>query len=136
MSDTTAATPHSLDGLWQPTRAELSGESAPPMVLERMTLTLRAARYTVHFGGEISDRGTFTHVASEPHATLTLRGEEGANAGRTIPAIFQLVGDRLRICYGLDGQLPSAFVTSSDSRLYLVTYRRSSPRALTSLTPS
>lgn len=126
MPDTSAATPPALEGLWQPLRAELSGEAAPPMVLERMTLTLRSGRYTVHFGGEISDRGSFTHAASEPHATLTLRGEHGANAGRTIPAIFQLVGDRLRICYGLDGQLPASFATNASSRLYLVTYRRTS----------
>ncbi len=114
-----------LEGLWQPIRAELSGEAAPPMVLERMTLALRSGRYTVHFGGEVSDRGTFTHAASEPHATITLSGEHGANAGRTIPAIFQLVGDRLRICYDLDGKSPTAFATDTTSRLYLVTYRRS-----------
>ena len=121
MPDSTAP---SLDGLWQPLRAELSGESAPPMVLEKMTLTLRSGRYTVHFGGEVSDRGTFTHSPSEPHATLTLTGEHGANAGRTIPAIYQLVGDRLRLCYGLDGKLPAAFATDNTTRLYLVTYRR------------
>jgi uncharacterized protein (TIGR03067 family) len=118
--------PHPLEGLWQPLRAELSGESAPPMVLERMTLTLRSGRYTVHFGGEISDQGTFTHAASDPHALITLTGQRGANAGRTIPAIFQLVGDRLRICFGLDGKLPAAFATDATSRLYLVTYRRTS----------
>lgn len=118
--------PHPLEGLWQPIRAELSGEAAPPMVLERMTLTLRSGRYAVHFGGEISDRGSFTPASSEPHATLTLTGEHGANAGRTIPAIFQLVGDRLRICFGLDGKLPTAFATDTTARLYLVTYRRTS----------
>ncbi|MGC4073904.1 MAG: TIGR03067 domain-containing protein [Nibricoccus sp.] len=119
-------TPHPIEGLWQPIKAELSGEAAPPMVLERMTLTLRAGRYTVHFGGEISDRGTFTHSSSELHTTLTLTGEHGANAGHTIPAIFQLVGDRLRICYGLEGRRPAAFATNKSSRLYLVTYRRTS----------
>jgi uncharacterized protein (TIGR03067 family) len=117
---------HPIEGLWQPLKAELSGEAAPPMVLERMTLTLRSGRYTVHFGGEVSDQGAFIHSSGEPHTTLTLSGEKGANAGRTIPAIFQLVGDRLRICFGLDGELPSAFATSSASRHYLVTYRRTS----------
>ena len=123
MSDSTA---HPLEGLWQPLKAELSGESAPPMVLERMTLTLRSGRYTVHFGGEVSDQGTYAHAAGDPHATLTLFGNKGANAGRTIPAIFQLVGDRLRICYGLEGALPPAFATASATRYYLVTYRRTS----------
>ncbi|MCX6934148.1 MAG: TIGR03067 domain-containing protein, partial [Verrucomicrobia bacterium] len=60
------------------------------------------------------------------HSTLTLRGTEGPNAGRSIPAIYQVRGDLLRICYGLDGTAPTAFVSPPGSQLYLVTYRRKS----------
>jgi hypothetical protein len=35
-------------------------------------------------------------------------------------------GNRLRICYGLDGTLPGGFKTTPDSQLYLATYRRKS----------
>jgi uncharacterized protein (TIGR03067 family) len=118
------STAHPIEGLWQPLKAVLSGEIAPEMVLARMTLTLRAGRYAVHFGGEISDQGAYALAPGDPHTTLTLTGESGANSGKTIPAIFQLVGDRLRICYGLDGSRPTAFATASTSRCYLVTYRR------------
>jgi uncharacterized protein (TIGR03067 family) len=114
----------SIEGLWQPLKAELSGETAPEMVLSRMTLTLRSGRYTVHFGGEISDQGRFALAPGEPYAEINLQGEKGANAGRAIPAIFQLAGDRLRICFGLDGLRPTSFATSTESRFYLVTYRR------------
>jgi uncharacterized protein (TIGR03067 family) len=116
--------PPSIEGLWQPLKAELSGETAPDMLLARMTLTLREGRYLVHFGGEVSDRGTFTLSPGEPHAEINLHGEAGANAGKKIPAIFQLVGDRLRICFGLDGLRPDTFTTASETRFYLVTYRR------------
>jgi uncharacterized protein (TIGR03067 family) len=115
---------HSIEGLWQPLKAELSGETAPDMVLTRMTLTLRGGRYTVSFGGEISDQGAYALAPGEPFAEITLRGESGTNAGREIPAIFQLVGDRLRICFGLSGVRPTAFVATADTRFYLVTYRR------------
>jgi uncharacterized protein (TIGR03067 family) len=121
MSDT-----HPIEGLWQPLKAELSGEIAPEMVLSRMTLTLRAGRYTVHFGGEISDQGAYAISSRDPHAALTLSGERGANQGKEIPAIFQLVGDRLRVCYGLDGNRPENFATTAETRFYLVTYRRTS----------
>ena len=119
--------PHPIEGLWHPLKAELAGEAAPEMFLSRMTLTLRAGTYRVHFGGEISDQGAYTLSPGAPHAIITLLGERGANAGKTIPAIFQLAGDRLRICYGLDGKLPDAFSTDKTSRLYLVTYRRPTP---------
>jgi hypothetical protein len=51
-------------------------------------------------------------------------GARGVNAGRTIPSIFQLTGDRLRICFGLDGKTPATFVSARGSDHYLVTYRR------------
>lgn len=115
---------HPIEGVWQPLKAELSGEYAPDMVLERMSLILNAGRYSVHFGGELSDRGAYTINVVVPHSVITLTGEHGANRGKTIPAIFQLVGDRLRVCYGLEGQLPAAFVAGATTRFYLVSYRR------------
>jgi hypothetical protein len=38
--------------------------------------------------------------------------------------LFQLVGDRLRICYGMDGTAPTGFVSPPGSTHYLATYRR------------
>lgn len=109
-----------LQGTWRPVRAELDGEAAPDLALERMELVLRSDAYSVSFAGAIHDRGVFAHTAT----TLTLTAQQGANDGRIIPAIYQLAGDRLRICYGLDGVLPLAFATQAGSQRYLVTYRR------------
>lgn len=110
----------SLHGTWQPVRAELDGESAPELALESMLLVLAANAYIVSFAGEIHDSGTFAH--SFP--TLTLTARHGPHAGRVVPALYQLAGNRLRICYGIDGTLPDAFATAANSRRYLVTYRR------------
>ena len=112
----------SLPGKWLPVRAELDGQPAPALALERMEFHLTATDYAVHFGGEPYDCGTFTHTET----TLHLTAQKGPNAGRVITAIYQLAGDRLRICYGLDGTSPSVFKTSPASARYLVTYRRHS----------
>ena len=109
-----------LPGTWRPVRAELDGQEAPAMALERMELVLTHEHYSVSFAGTIHDRGAIKLSGS----TLTLTGEQGANDGRVIPAIFQLSGDRLRICYGLDGATPTEFKTGANSQRYLVTYRR------------
>lgn len=109
-----------LHGTWHPVRAELDGEAAPELALERMELILRDGAYSVSFAGTVHDRGAFTHTES----TLVLTAHYGPNSGRVIPAIYQLVGDRLRICYGIGGDEPTAFQTTTDSRRYLVTYRR------------
>lgn len=110
----------SLPGKWRPVRAELDGQPAPELALERMEFHLTSTDYAVHFGGEPYDCGTFIHTET----TIHLTAQKGPHAGRVIAAIYQLVGDRLRICYGLDGTAPAEFKTAPNSARYLVTYRR------------
>lgn len=120
----TAPASMDFEGRWQPLRAELEGEFAPADALARMEVELRAGRYTVRFGGEISDEGTYRSAMDASPLELTLAGTHGPNAGRTIPCILQIAGARLRICYGFGGLRPDAFAAPAGSGRYLVTYRR------------
>jgi len=129
-------TPAPLHGIWKMIRAELSGEPAHPLVVDNTTLEISATHYSVRFGAEIADRGHVTAAdfaanatAAAAHPILTLRGLEGPNTGRVISAIYQAKGDLLRICYGLDGTTPDAFLTRADTPRYLVVYRRKSVSA-------
>ncbi|MCX6950655.1 MAG: TIGR03067 domain-containing protein [Verrucomicrobia bacterium] len=115
---------HPLHGIWQMVRAESGGEPSSDLLGLRVELHLSADTYHVHFAGELADQGTYQRGSTEPHSTLILVGAKGPNAGRTIPCIYQLVGDRLRVCYGLDGTTPTAFATTAGSTHYLATYRR------------
>lgn len=114
---------NSLEGIWQPVYAELDGEEAPRMVLEKLELELSGGSYTVRFGGETADHGTY----EIDEAGLTLRGISGPNAGRIMPALFKFAGGSLSICYGLGGERPTKFTTSSGQQRYLVNYQRKSP---------
>jgi uncharacterized protein (TIGR03067 family) len=113
-----------LEGIWQPLYAELGGEEAPRMMLEKMEIELIRGNYTVRFGGEVYDQGHYT-VETDGH--LILLGTKGPNAGRTIPALFKAAGNSLSICYGLAGLRPTGFSTGSDRQLYLVNYQRKGP---------
>ena len=117
-------TTNPIEGTWPPFKAELAGEHAPDLALAKMLLVLSAGTYAVHFGGEVTDSGSYTLSIAEGFHTITLTSLCGANAGRTIPSIYQLTGDRLRICYGLDGVAPFSFSAPVGSRCYLVSYRR------------
>lgn len=110
----------SLPGHWRPIRAELDGEPAPDIALEQMELRLTAEAYAVHFGGQLHDGGSVVATGT----TLLMKAVHGPHAGRVISAIYQLAGDRLRVCYGLDGSAPTEFKTAPGSARYLVTYRR------------
>ncbi len=122
--------PHafSLEGRWQMIRAELAGEFAPELVTAKTVLELSPDEYHVFYAGELSDRGTYRLVAAADPHRAELRGVAGPNADRTLPCIFQLVGDRLRINYGLDGTFPAEFRGAADGSRYLVTYRRLAAR--------
>lgn len=117
-------TSHPIEGSWQPIKAELAGEIAPDMALAKLCLVLNAGTYEVYFGNEISDSGTYTLGLPAEPPTIVLHSTRGANQGRTIPSIYQLVGDRLRICYGLDGTAPVEFSAPASTPFYLVFYRR------------
>jgi uncharacterized protein (TIGR03067 family) len=113
-----------LEGTWEMVRAEHAGEAAPELVIRQTCLELTVTDYVVRFAGKISDQGIY----SASPTTLMLVGTRGVNAGRTIRCIYQLVGDRLRICYGLDGSTPDGFTTSTGDKRYLATYRRAATR--------
>src|SRR3954463_10912461 len=98
----------SLEGRWQPVYAELDGEEAPRMMLEKMEIELLNGEYAVRFGGITADQGSYT-IDAEGHPTLAAM--IGPNAGKTIPSIFKFAGNTLSICYGLGGVRPVKFTT-------------------------
>jgi uncharacterized protein (TIGR03067 family) len=116
--------PHALEGRWQPLFAELDGEEAPVEVLQQTEMELSDGRYFVRFGHLTADQGTFELDPGGPPAQLTLRGEAGPNAGRTIPCIYKFVEETLIVCYGLGGTRPQKFTTTDCTQVYLATYRR------------
>ena len=110
-----------LEGRWQPVYAELDGEEAPKMMLDKMEIELTGGEYSVRFGGVTADQGTYTIDAE---GQLTLAGMIGPNASRTIPGIYKFAGGLLSICYGLGGARPLNFSTQGGGQLYLVNYQR------------
>jgi uncharacterized protein (TIGR03067 family) len=113
-----------LEGKWQLVRAIYQGAAAPDEITQRTILEISSSSYAIKFDGKTSDRGTLEYVAHEAAKTITLVGQRGTNLGRSIRCIFQHVGERLRICYGLDGVLPSDFTASQGENRYLATYRK------------
>jgi len=118
-----------IDGIWLMVRAELDGEAAPDLVVAKSAIEFAAGRYEVRFDGEAADRGTFAVGATSEYGTIELQVLEGPNRGRAIPCIFQRRGDRMRVCYGLDGVVPADFSTGQGRQRYLVTYRLQSGTA-------
>ena len=113
-----------LQGTWRASAAELGGKPFPEEVRKSITLTLKDGKYAVTVGKN-PDRGTVKlDPAAKPKA-MDVTGTEGPNKGKTFPAIYQLDGDALKICYDLSGKArPTEFKTAEGTRLFLVTYER------------
>ena len=96
----------------------------PDAVLKIISLKLDNGKYEV-LVGDAPDKGTYTiDPATKPKA-ITVAGTEGPNQGQTFPAIYELEGDTLRICYDLSGtKRPTEFKSIAGTKLYLVTYQR------------
>ncbi|MEO7599728.1 MAG: TIGR03067 domain-containing protein [Opitutus sp.] len=115
--------PSPLEGSWQMIRAELNGDGAPELVVQRTVIKFSSGAYRVSFDGNVVDEGTCELTIIDAAPQLTLHGNSGPNSGRIIRAIFQQAGQRLRICFGLDGVLPTTFSTGPGTSRYVATYR-------------
>jgi uncharacterized protein (TIGR03067 family) len=113
-----------IQGEWRPATAELAGRPMPEAFVKSISLKLEGGKYEVYVGKE-PDRGLYAlDLAARPRG-ITVTGTDGPNNGRTFPAIFELSGDTLRICYDLSGKKrPTEFKTAPGTRLYLVAYVR------------
>lgn len=125
---TTATNPRAearaLEGNWKPVQGELAGRPMTEEVLKTISLKLDEGKYEV-WVGKHPDRGTYTIDSKSLPKSITVTGTEGPNHGRTFPAIYEIHGDTLRICYDLSGmQRPGKFATLAGTRLFLVTYQR------------
>ena len=113
-----------VQGNWKPAKAELAGQPVTDAVLKSISLRLDNGKYEV-FVGQRPDRGTYTLDSATKPKSMTVTGTEGPNQGKAFPAIYELKGDTLRICYDLSGaKRPTEFKSVAGTRLYLVTYNR------------
>lgn len=116
-----------LDGVWLPEKAELAGQEFPEQVRKSIRLEIDGEKYTVTVGAQ-SDRGTCKADPTTDPKSLDITGTEGPNKGKTIPCIYQLDGDTLKVCYDLSGQArPTKFETAEGTQLFLVEYKRQKP---------
>ena len=74
-----------LAGTWTPVSAELAGQDFPVANFRGATLQLTDSTY--EFAG---DTGTYAVLSAKEPAKMDIHGQTGPNAGRTIPAIFEV----------------------------------------------
>jgi uncharacterized protein (TIGR03067 family) len=113
-----------IQGTWLPTQAEIGGKGMTDDFLKNTVLKLDNGKYEVTVAN-VPDKGNYAINPKMNPKTLDIAGIDGPNAGKKIPAIYELHGDTLRICYGLgDSPRPTEFKSSPGTQNFLVTYQR------------
>jgi uncharacterized protein (TIGR03067 family) len=112
-----------LQGQWAVEALETRGEAVTDQDILSMIVTITGNKYKIT-NSERTDSGTFSVDSSKKPAQMDIEPREGHDAGSKLPAIYEFDGDKLKICYGPEGERPTAFSTSNDSGRILVTYKR------------
>ena len=115
-----------LEGTWQLVEGEVGSRKFPPEAAKGIKLTLSPGRYVVM--AESKDEGTVKYFPDATPKALEITGTDGPNKGKTFPAIYELKGDTLTVCYDLSGKArPTEFKSKPNTLLFLATYKRVKP---------
>lgn len=112
-----------LLGVWVPVKWTFGGSSTPPPGMASMKLTLKRGTYEFLEGPSL-DAGRVALRSGKKPKEMDIAGVKGPNAGHKIPAIYNIQGGRLTICYGLDGHRPKEFRSPNKSLVLLVVFKR------------
>ena len=106
--------------------ANVSGQELVVSELRVKFLVLDGRDYSiVDRSNQIVDKGEYLVNDRASPLTLDIVGREGPNAGRSMLAIFELCGDRLTVCYDLNGkERPLDMEPRADQLLLSITYER------------
>jgi uncharacterized protein (TIGR03067 family) len=92
-----------------------------------MKLTMADGKYIVAVGKTL-DKGTYKIDPAAKPPAIDIIGVEGPTKGKTLLAIYEQMGDSLRVCYDLEGKKrPTEFKTEKNTPQFLVNYRRAKP---------
>jgi uncharacterized protein (TIGR03067 family) len=122
--DSAANTLKQMAGKWVPVEATYNGEAVDRDKIDNILLTIEGDKYTSKHGDK-TDEGTLALDEAKSPVTLDVVRKKSDGEAQTIPAICEVKGDTMRICYGFGAPTrPSDFKTEADSGALLVTYKR------------
>jgi uncharacterized protein (TIGR03067 family) len=108
-------------GAWSLTSLTVEGKEIKDA---KGKLTLKGDKYTF-MSGPITNSGVYKADASKTPTTLDIVCTEGPDKGKTLPAIFEVTGDTMKVCLNIKGKdRPTEFASKADSGLVLETWTK------------
>lgn len=104
-----------LQGLWNFESLELDGIAVPAAMLATSTIAIAGDAFVTRSAGATYE-GTFVVDESAQPKAIDMHFTGGPEKGNKSLGIYELTGDRWRVCLGLTGRpRPSGFFTTPGS---------------------
>jgi uncharacterized protein (TIGR03067 family) len=113
-----------FQGGWTLSALVVEGKAIPEADLKNAKLTLMGEKYTFTDGAKTSG-GIYKVDPTKKPAQLDIVIMKGADKGKTLLAIYERTGDKLKICLSFKGTRPTAFVSEPKSGTVLETWMKS-----------
>jgi uncharacterized protein (TIGR03067 family) len=117
-----------LQGLWQCVAMEREGDPIPPEDLKGSTATYEDDRITLTRDGEVFRQGIVTLDPNRTPKRVNTWDLNGPYEDQTVPGIYQIDGDTLKVCFSRPGsERPAKFTTKEGAGTLYCVYKRKKP---------
>jgi uncharacterized protein (TIGR03067 family) len=113
-----------LAGAWVLESRTLGGRKFPATGDAEVRLTFDGNKVTLKAGGEVVQAGTFEVDPGGKPKTIDIKITEGDGKGATVQGIYELDGDKLKICGVRGGPRPTKFDSPEGSKAVLTELKR------------
>jgi uncharacterized protein (TIGR03067 family) len=117
-----------MAGEWSLVSAERDGQPLPEELVKTIKRVFKGDEYTTTKDGDVIGKAKFKLDPSKKPKHIDFTPSEGAEAGQALEGIYELDGDKLKICYSQSGEKrPGEFSTKEGSGRTLGVWKRDKP---------
>jgi len=114
-----------LQGTWNLVAMEAEGDDVPADAIKGWHAVYEGDALTLHSETEVRRHGITTLDPSRNPKAINTWDQDGPYDDRTVPGIYELKGDSLKLCFARPGeQRPTEFTTKKGTGVLLVIYER------------
>jgi uncharacterized protein (TIGR03067 family) len=117
-----------LQGTWQLVAMEAEGQEVPAEHFHGWNAVYEGNRLTLRAGEMVRRRGLVTLGPSRNPKAMNTWDQDGPYEDETVPGIYELDGDTLKVCFARPGaERPKEFTTKQGTGFLFCVYKRRKP---------